>query len=147
MKSEFYNFHTENNSLSFTFQSISDEKTINKIVIYSKVSDFPEIYNLALGDILDNDEVSDLTISNNSDLHKVIATVVQTMLIFFKRYPDNHIYFKGNTPERTRLYRIAISRELNEAKEIFDIYGIIDDILQPFQANHAYESYLVSLKK
>ena len=54
MKSEFYNFHTENNSLSFTFQSISDEKTINKIVIYSKVSDFPEIYNLALGDILDN---------------------------------------------------------------------------------------------
>ena len=54
MKSEFYNFHTENNSLSFTFQSISDEKTISKIVIYSKVSDFPEIYNLALGDILDN---------------------------------------------------------------------------------------------
>ncbi len=147
MKSAFYNFQSDDDLLVFKFQSVSKSKTINKVVVYSPIPNNTELYNLALGDILENDEVSDLTVSNNSDLEKIIATIVQTMFRFFEKYPQSYIYFKGSTPERTRLYRIIISKEYNEATKIFKIYGIFDEKLQPFELNCPYESFVIALKK
>ncbi len=101
---------------------------------------------MALGDILENGEVSDLTVSNNADMEKVIATIVQTMFCFFEKHPECFIYFKGSTPERTRLYRIIISRELQEASKIFQIYGIIDSEITNFELNCSYDSFVIALK-
>ncbi|MDZ7933632.1 MAG: hypothetical protein U5M51_01380 [Emticicia sp.] len=146
MKSEFYNFSTNENALSFEFQSVSERKIVNKIVVYSPFPDNPQLFNLALGDILENGEVSDLTVSNNADMEKVIATIVQTMFCFFEKYPECFVYFKGSTPERTRLYRIIISRELEEANRTFQIYGIIDSEITVFERNCSYDSFVLALK-
>ncbi len=146
MKSEFYNFNANESALSFEFQSVSDKKIINKIVVYSPFPDNPQLFNLALGDILENGEVSDLIVSNNADMEKVIATIVQTMFCFFEKHPECFIYFKGSTPERTRLYRIIISRELQEANKVFQIYGILDSEITVFQLNCSYDSFVIALK-
>ncbi|MCU0338343.1 MAG: hypothetical protein MUE30_00535 [Spirosomaceae bacterium] len=146
MQSEYYNFQANSDALFFEFQSVSETKIINKIIVYTPIPNSPNFYNLALGDVLDNGEISDLTISNNDDLDKVIATVIQTMFRFFEKYPENYIYFKGSTPERTRLYRIIISKELNQAQKIFEIYGMINATLRPFELNCPYESFVITLR-
>lgn len=147
MNSEFYKFQSDENQLLFTFQSVSDKQIIDKVILYSPLPDNPEIFNLALGDVLETGELCDLTISNNMDLEKIMATVIQTMLLFFKKHPNCFIYFKGSSPERTRLYRIIISKEFDGANKIFDIYGIIDDNIMPFEKNQPYTSFVVALKK
>ena len=146
MKQKFYHYKADTESLFFEFTSVSEEKTISKIITYSPLPDDPEIYNLALGDILLNGEVSDLTVSNNSDMEKVIATVVRTIFNFFEKHPENAIYFKGSSPERTRLYRIIISKELNEAQKLFNFYGIINGNLEYFSQNRPYQAFIITLK-
>ena len=60
-------------------------------------------------------------------MEKVIATVVQTLFVFFEKYPDNDVYFEGSTLSRTRLYRIILSKELTDAKKVFVIQGFIGE--------------------
>lgn len=146
MKQDYYKYEIVNDCLLFRFESKSVEKTIEKIITYTPFPDNPEVYNLALGDILKNGEVSDLSVSSNDDMQKVMATVVRTMLRFFEKHPDNFVYFKGSTPERTRLYRIIISRDLLVGKELFDIYGVIGENLEEFIANKPYDAFVIALK-
>ena len=146
MKQDFYNYEVGNDGLYFSFTSVSEHKIIPKIIVYTPFPNDPNFFNLALGDILENGEISDLTVSNNSDMEKVIATVIRTMFNLFENHPDKLIYFKGSTPERTRLYRIIITKELNEANKLFDLYGIIDDRLEDFEINRPYQAFVIGLK-
>ncbi len=146
MKQDFYSYKFDNQRLEFEFESISQEKTIRKIIAYTPLSKNSDMYNLALGDFLDNGEVSDLTVSNNADMEKVIATVVQTIFIFFEQQPNSLIYLKGSTVERTRLYRIVISKELFEAQKLFDLYGELDNQFEVFVPNRSYQAFVIGLK-
>ena len=146
VKVQCYNYDSAENSLYFEFQSISPKRTIQKIVIYTPIESHSNIYNLALGDLLENGEVSDSIVSDNGDLKRVIATVVQTMLDFFRKYPDCSIYFKGNTPERTRLYRIIINKEFKEATRTFQLFGIINSKIVAFEPNIPFESFVIKLR-
>ncbi|HWV33722.1 MAG TPA: hypothetical protein VN038_28905, partial [Dyadobacter sp.] len=82
-------------------------------------------YSLALGDLDDNGNLNDSIVSNNGDMHKVLATVSQIIMTFFGIYRDRRIYFIGNSPSRTRLYRLILSREQANWSEIFEIKGIL----------------------
>ena len=137
---------TNTNGLFFEFESISPHQRIKKIIAYTLLQQDSDIYNLALGDILETGEVSDLSVSNNSDMVKVIATVVKSLFLFFEKYPNSFVFFKGSTPERTRLYRIIISRELNQAQKKFVIYGEINSEIEYFRPNQDYTSFIISLK-
>ena len=83
----------------------------------------PNMYNLSFGDIKDNGELDDLIISNNGDRNKILATIVKVVMDYSYKFPDRYIYFKGSTKQRTRLYRIAISLNLEELSEVFEIYA------------------------
>jgi hypothetical protein len=146
MKSEFYSYISDESCLLFEFNSISDLKIIRKIIAYSPFPDNPNLFNLALGDLLANGEVSDMSVSNNSDMEKVIATVIQTMFHFFKKHPDCLIYIIGSTAERTRLYRIIIAREITEANKYFQIYGVIESEIESFHPNRSYDSFVIGLR-
>jgi hypothetical protein len=146
MKSESYLFSSDNECLLFEFDSVSDRKTIKKVITYTPHFQNLKIFNLALGDLQDNGELSDLNVSNNSDMHKVIATVVCTMFHFFERYPDYMLHVKGSTLDRTRLYRIIIGREFQEAEKYFEIYGVIDSQVEAFIPNHAYSAFFIASK-
>ena len=85
-----------------------------------------------------------LSKSNNGDLDKILATVIQTILAFLAFYPTKKVVFTGSTPFLTRLYQILLSKEFDKVKEILDIMGITDDKLERFQRNQTYIGFVKS---
>lgn len=146
MKRPFYQFHSDTDALYFYFESISKQKTIKKIVGYTPIPELANGYNLGFGDLYDDGTVDDISISNNDDMEKVISTVVQTMLHFFDNYPDKFVFIEGSTPDRTRLYRIIINKELKEVKDLLNIYGFIGNKIEEFASDRPYDSFLITLK-
>lgn len=139
-----YEFTSDAQHLVFYFESVSDQRTIKKVVHFYEIQ--KGIYNLFLGDVDSKGQLSDISISDNKDMEKILATVVQTILTFFVYYPNQKVFFEGSTYSRTCLYRIAISNYLKEFNEIFNIYGTLNGIIEPFVSNKNYESFVISLK-
>jgi hypothetical protein len=66
-------------------------------------------------------------------------------------YPNKCVYFTGSSPERTRLYRMAITLNLNELSSDFEIVGQIADNNTfrdvPFEKGVNYFGFVVRAKK
>lgn len=146
MNRPFYKFHSDAEALYFYFDSVSNRRTIKKIVGYTPMTTLLNGYNLGFGDLYDDGTVDDISVSNNDDMEKVIATVVRTMFHFFDTYPHKFVFVEGSTPERTQLYRIIINKELKEVQDLFEIYGFIGDNIEVFASNRPYDSFLITLK-
>lgn len=101
------------------------------------------IYNLALLDLLDNGEFSDISEKNNDDFKTVLATVFRIIDSFLDQNHQSFVIFRGSEPRRHRLYRIIINRELNEISKKFLVLGVNDSVLFPFEMNTSYEFYLI----
>ncbi|OQP62366.1 hypothetical protein A3860_28830 [Niastella vici] len=95
--------------------------------------------------------IDDLARDNNNDRNKILATVVTVLKFFFEKYPDKCVFFKGSSPERTRLYRMAITLNLEELSVDFDIVGTLTDKNTsnnvPFEKGITYFGFLVRTKK
>ena len=91
----------------FDFISSGKHGNILKRVVFTKTEE-DNVDNLALGDVEDDNELNDYTVTDNGDRNKVLATVASIVDAYTKRFPDRWIIFRGSTAERTRLYRIAI---------------------------------------
>ncbi|MCE7071773.1 hypothetical protein LZG74_15750 [Dyadobacter sp. CY327] len=89
--------------------------------------------------------MDDLSVSNNADLHKVLATVLHSIVLFFRAYPHSLLYIEGSTAVRTRLYRIVINKDLNEYQKGFDILGMMDTDVEYFTKNRPYTAFVVKL--
>ena len=144
MRHEKYHIETSSTSLKFEFVSNGPNGTIRKQVLFRQ-TDNPKVYNLGFGDVDEvTGEINDLSISNNNDSQKVLATVALTVVEFFERYPDKYVFASGSTQSRTRLYRIGISNNLEEIKKDFEIFGFNEhnrwDVFQK-QAN--YDAFLI----
>lgn len=82
-------------------------------------------------------------------MNRIMATVFKAILIFFEKYPNKLVYFKGSdeTGLRTRLYRVLISRELEHATKMFAIYGqLTEDSYEEFALNRPYIAFIFQLK-
>jgi len=106
------------------------------------------VYNLGFGDFdEDTGEISDLSVTNNGDSLRVLATVASTVYAFMKKYPDAWIFVTGSTSARNRLYRMGISNNLDEISTDFFVYGYTSDGLwEVFTAGAAYEAFLLTKK-
>lgn len=141
-----YPFVTKNDGMTFEFDSISSTKVVRKIIEYHLIDEELSIYNLALVDSLPNNQFSDLNISNNRDMPKVLATVFQSILRFFELKPSARILIEGSTPARTRLYQMAISKYLIEFKQQYVILGLSESGSELFEKGKTYDRFIVSLK-
>ncbi|MCS3795707.1 hypothetical protein [Niastella sp. OAS944] len=110
---------------SFEFISVGQNGRIRKRVLFTPTFK-PGIFNLAFGDINNYGELDDLTISNNGDRNKILATILNVVDRYTNRFPDRYVFFAGSTAHRTRLYRIAISLHLEELSEMFDILADVN---------------------
>lgn len=146
MKQKHYKYLRDEECLWFEFESVSEQKTVKKVVVYTPFGDNSDIFNLGLVDALSDGSYSDKSVTNNDDMEKVMATVIRTLLRFFEKYPTKMVYIEGSTAERTRLYRIIISRELSAIEELFAIYGLLDSLSEPFQKNQNYDAFVIALK-
>lgn len=110
-------------SLEFSFVSEGPKGEI-KIVVQFNATENPAIYNLAFGNLLIDGSVDDTIKNDNKDRNKVLATVAAAVYEFTSKYPEKLIFFTGSTPERTRLYRMALTNNFDELGVDFDIFGV-----------------------
>jgi hypothetical protein len=91
--------------------------------------------------------VDDLTVSDNGDRNKVLATVVKIVDAYMTQFPDRWIAFKGSTESRTRLYRMAIGLNLEELSVKFSIFGLVGEKWMPFAKDLNVRAFLITIKK
>lgn len=141
-----YLFYSNQNSTEFFFESIGSKGVINKVIAFQETS-FAGIYNLALGDInpLTN-EVDDTVVTDNGDTEKILATTFQIVNHYFSLFPHHQIYFSGNSPARNRLYRIAINHSFYALDSIFELFGVMNNELEPFVSTRPYQAFLIRKK-
>lgn len=132
---------------TFEFDSVGPRGTVRKVVRYSEL-DLRNFYNLGFGD---RDEltgfVSDVSITNNNDRQKVLATVAATLYAFTDAHPDATIIATGSSEARTRLYRMGIANHLEHIEKDFEVFGLnVHMNWEPFRKNVVYGAFLVHRK-
>jgi hypothetical protein len=147
MKYEVYDLIISIDGQVFEFKSIGKHGSISKKIALGPTR-FHGVYNLSFGDVEADYAIDDYSISNNGDRNKILATVARAIDIYTDRYPDRLIYFKGSTKARTRLYRVAISINLEELSEKFEIYAeiITSKLWLPFKKNMEAQAFVVKKK-
>ena len=135
---------TEVQPLIYSFISVGPRGQIKKIIAYQP-TDVPDEYNLALLDETASG-FSDLTVTANDDMDRVLATVIQTIDLFFNQYPRATLVFTGSDAVRTRLYRAVIGKYIDRVAEKFAIYGVRNDDYEKFVKNKLYESFIIQLR-
>ena len=146
MNLEKYTLDADEELNTFEFNSFGPKGTIRKIVQYTKTN-WRDIYNLGFGDKNENTgEISDFSVSNNSDSNRVLATVASSVSAFTMRYPHFWVYATGSSESRTRLYQIGISRHLDEIQLEFEIFGLRENQWTPFSRNINYEAFIIKRK-
>jgi len=89
-----------------------------------------------------------MTVTNNGDSLKVLATVASTVYAFTEKYPKAAIIATGSTSARTRLYRMGITNNLDEISEDFAIFGYNEDEQWvEFEIGEDYEAFLITKKE
>lgn len=150
MITEKYPYKNTNLFANFEFESIGPKGKIKKIIQYElmgQLEDGTPLFNLAFGDYnKKRKNYSDLTISNNEDKNKVLATVASTTLDFSANYTRVAIHAKGSTPARTRLYQIGINTFKTEITGYFKILGNSNDNWEDFESGVNYDAFL-AIKK
>ena len=143
-----YQFEQPTTEIRYDFVSISQEKEVAKRVSFT-ASNYQNIYNLALLDVSENGETSDITESRNKDMKTVLATVIRIIEDFLNRNNQNIVVFKGSDERRHRLYRLVIARELQEIQQSFHVFGSINGLQkpEPFRADEPYEYFIITKKR
>jgi hypothetical protein len=146
MKLDKYALKAGREQTVFEFVSEGRKGAVRKIILFQTTTE-PNLYNLALGD---RDPltggVNDMAVTNNGDTDKVLATVVAALYAFCERYPDAFVFATGSTAARTRLYRMGITRFLDEVQDHFLLYGQVGDDFPEFEPGKEYDGFLVKRK-
>ncbi len=137
-----YELKSDGELMIFEFTSVGQNGEIPKLVKYSEMN-LKGFYNLGFGDkSTETGEIDDLVISNNGDSEKVLATVASTVYAFTQRYPNAWVYATGSTKSRTRLYRMGLTKYLDEIVQDFDLYGLKGGEWQTFAKGVDYQAYI-----
>jgi len=131
---------------TYEFVSVGSKGNIIKVVRYSEIN-VKGYYNLGFGD---KDSltgfISDLTVTNNGDSKKVLATVAATLYAFTNANSNATIIATGSTEARTRLYRMGITNNLEEIKLDFIVLGLTKTDWETFRRNITYDAFLIRRK-
>ncbi|MCF0050926.1 hypothetical protein LXM25_12710 [Dyadobacter sp. LJ53] len=144
MKHKFYPYRASGDFLRFTFESISEQRIVRKKAEFVPIS--PVLYNFAFGDVIDDEEINDLAVTNNKDTYTVLATVIRIIQDFLSSNEDKLVYFQGSTPSRTRMYQIILTKEMANWEEKFTVYGVIDGEMMPFKIDFRFDAFIIQLK-
>ena len=141
-----YEVRTSVNVEAFEFDSIGLQETIKKVVRYSEIN-IRNFYNLGFGDKdIETGFISDLTVTNNNDSKKLLATVAATLYASMDSHFAATVIATGSTAARTRLYRIGISNNIKDIEKDFIILGLTKNDWEPFRKNVTYFAFLVRRK-
>lgn len=83
---------------------------------------------MAFGDLLPNGEIDDKAHSNNGDIIKIFATVIDILHDFTEQNPSYIILFLGSTPLRTLLYKRILKTYYQLFSEKFAVHPAKDTL-------------------
>ena len=147
MKLPKYEIEAEDSLEVFEFVSNGPKGNIPKLIKFSKTT-LKDFYNLAFGDKnLSTGEIDDKVVSNNGDSEKVLATIVSAVYAFTDIEETAWIYATGSTPARTRLYRMGITKYLEEVRHDFDVYGLVNGEWENFEKDTDYTAFIAKRNK
>ena len=147
MKQPKYLYRSEEQFLYFEFVSEGPKGRVKKLVEYTETGT-KNVFNLGFGDYDEaTGSINDLSVTNNGDSIKVLATVASTVYAFTEKHPNAWILATGSTTVRTRLYRMGITNNLAEITEDFSVYGYSNKgIWEIFVPGEDYEAFLLTKK-
>lgn len=147
MIAEKYDFISLEDDDYFEFVSVGPKGEITKVVQFILIDFERSIYNLGLGDknTLTN-EIIDNVASNNKDTDKIFATIGEIGRQFLERKPDAAVLFEGNSKSRNRLYRMGISKYINDISKNYIIFGLKEQNLEweRFKESSDYIAFIIS---
>ena len=79
----------------FEFISKGKKGEIRKRIVFTRTS-MNGVYNLAFGRVTEENRLDDLSITDNGDRNKILATVVRAVDAYTRRYPTRWVYFMGS---------------------------------------------------
>jgi hypothetical protein len=147
MKLPRYEIEAEDSLNVFEFKSEGNKGSIPKLIKFSETA-LKGFYNLAFGDkdLLTGD-IDDNVVSNNGDSEKILATIVSAVYAFTDKENEAWVYATGSTPSRTRLYRMGITKYLEEVQQDFEIYGLLLGEWESFEKDIDYTAFVVRRNK
>ena len=148
MKHPKYNYRSESSLQFYEFISEGSKGLVKKMVIYTETTT-ENVYNLGFGDYDETTNgINDLSVTNNGDSLKVLATVASTVYAFIERHPNAWILATGSTAVRTRLYRMGITNNLAEIESDFVVLGYTkNEEWEKFIVGEDYEAFLITKNK
>ncbi|SDF79660.1 hypothetical protein SAMN04487996_112220 [Dyadobacter soli] len=144
MNTPWYDYLPDSSGRMFYFSSSGDKK-IDKVLFFNYLHD-PEVFEIVLGNLRTDGSVDVDGTGDQRDAAAVLSTVAKCIAFFLSDHPDAEIFIEGSTPARTRLYQMAIVRELKDLGQYFDIYGFTGNCQEIFQSGRNYRSFIISLK-
>jgi hypothetical protein len=143
MQMKGYEYFTNDKFLDYEFVSSGPKGEIKKVVRFSIIPDYDNIYNLAFGDLDEKSgDIKDSVVSNNADTEKVLSTVAKIAYDFTSIYLEASIFVVGSTASRTRLYQINIAKHWQEINQFFEIKGLRSGKWEHFEKNRNYDAFL-----
>lgn len=128
---------------SYRFISSGPNGDIEKEVSFTE-QDASGVYNLGFGDrVEDSDEIDDFAVSDNGDTQQVLSTVAIIAYDFLMEHPGAGVFATGSTPERTRLYQMAIARNFDWLNKTLHIFGYKDNRWETFRKGVRYKAFYV----
>jgi hypothetical protein len=142
-----YELKENKESTQFRFMSVSNEKSIEKIVDFKPLT--ANLWNLAFGDKKENDW-EDNTISNNDDMRKVLQTIVNAIHLFLDFYPESDILIRPLDYQRKLLYNRTFQQKWSEIDKLFFVSAfVINDlhhIVEDYNPTKIYDYFVISRK-
>lgn len=146
MKLPRYELTAEKSLKVYEFISEGPKGQIHKLIKFSETA-LKGFYNLAFGDKdLTTGGIDDNVVSNNGDSERVLATVVSAVYSFTDANPEVWIYATGSSKSRTRLYRMGITKYIEEVKQDFLVFGQLEGEWEEFQIGVDYTAFVVRRK-
>lgn len=108
----------------YEFISCGPRGAVRKIVEISSLKP-TGLFNVAFGDVQLDGTVDDIAVTNNNDLIKVFATVIEVIGDFLIGNPSAILFFQGSSEQRTTVYRYILSRYYKDFSEKFIITAIV----------------------
>ena len=144
MEKPIYSYQGSENRERYTFVSTGKNKTIIKVVDFELFEEIPDFIHFSFGDLLPNNKVDYLNVSNNQDMEIVLGTVIEILMDFLEHNPQKTVIFTGSTSSRNRLYRIIIAKFYYQLASKFEIKGFIEDEIMAFDKDKNFTGFLIS---
>ncbi|MBX3253285.1 MAG: hypothetical protein KF862_04005 [Chitinophagaceae bacterium] len=134
-------------STRYVFLSVG-KSSIQKVVEFSPTP-VKDVYNMGFGDVLPDGNISDRANSNNGDIVKVMATVIQILKEFTASHKHIKIYFTGSTPERIVLYRRILKTYYKIFSKEFIISALVErenkyqEVLFDMDSQEEYHAFFI----